>query len=189
MKFEVTTLKRRPELADQVDRLAGEAWPTFMLHADTPYRDSLFDTFAGFQILFCDSADTLIALGHTIPFVWAGTLEEPATHDRRGDGESHRRAPRTPCANGTLGPGRTRVVGAPGARGEFEGSTGHALACSRTRYELPCRARAPHLQEPLSTHPRRGGATPGKTRAGAPSADENSKVPSLWTTTYKPRDW
>ena len=82
MKFEVTTLKRRPEHADQVDRLAGEAWPTFMLHADTPYWDSLFDTFAGFQILFCDSTDTLIALGHTIPFVWDGTLEDlPPTID------------------------------------------------------------------------------------------------------------
>ena len=47
-----------------------------MLHADTPHWGSLFDTFAGFQILFCDSADTLIALGHTIPFVWDGTPED-----------------------------------------------------------------------------------------------------------------
>ena len=53
-----------------------------MLHADTPYWDSLFDTFAGFQILFCDPADTLIALGHTIPFVWDGTLKDlPPTID------------------------------------------------------------------------------------------------------------
>jgi GNAT superfamily N-acetyltransferase len=98
MKFEVTTLKRRPELADQVDRLAGEAWPTFMLHADTPYWDSLFDTFAGFQILFCDSADTLIALGHTIPFVWDGTFEDlPPTIDevmeKAIDAHRERRAP------------------------------------------------------------------------------------------------
>jgi GNAT superfamily N-acetyltransferase len=82
MKLEVATLKRRPELAEQVERLAGDAWPTFMLHADTPYWDSLFDTFAGFQILFCDPADTLIALGHTIPFVWNDTLENlPPTID------------------------------------------------------------------------------------------------------------
>jgi GNAT superfamily N-acetyltransferase len=82
MKFEVATLKRRPELAEQVERPAGDAWPTFMLHADTPYWDSLFDTFAGFQILFCNPADTLIALGHTIPIVWDGTLEDlPPTID------------------------------------------------------------------------------------------------------------
>jgi len=82
MTLEVAILKRRPDLAEQVERLAGDAWPTFMLHADTPYWDSLFDTFAGFQILFCDPADTLIALGHTIPFVWDGTLEDlPPTID------------------------------------------------------------------------------------------------------------
>jgi GNAT superfamily N-acetyltransferase len=98
MKLEVATLKRRPELAEQVERLAGDAWPTFMLHADTPYWDSLFDTFAGFQILFCDPADTLIALGHTIPFVWDGTLEDlPPTIDevmeRAIDAHRERRAP------------------------------------------------------------------------------------------------
>jgi hypothetical protein len=32
MTLEVTTLKRRPELAEQVDRLAGETWPT--VHQD-----------------------------------------------------------------------------------------------------------------------------------------------------------
>ena len=69
-----------------------------MLHADTPYWDSLFDTFAGFQILFCDPADTLIALGHTIPIVWDGTLEDlPPTIDelmeRAIDAHRERRAP------------------------------------------------------------------------------------------------
>jgi GNAT superfamily N-acetyltransferase len=98
MTFEVTTLKRRPELAEQVDRLAGEAWPTFMLHADTPYWESLFDTFASFQILFCDTADALIALGHTIPFVWDGSLENlPRTIDevmeKAVDANRERRAP------------------------------------------------------------------------------------------------
>src|SRR5829696_7436494 len=98
MTFQVATLKRRPEIAEQVDRLAGEAWPTFMLHADTPYWNSLFDTFAGFQILFCDPANTLIALGHTIPFVWDGTLEDlPPTVDevmvRAMDDHRERRTP------------------------------------------------------------------------------------------------
>ena len=47
-----------------------------MLHADTPYWNSLFDTFAGFQILFCYPAGTVVAFGHTIPFVWDGTPED-----------------------------------------------------------------------------------------------------------------
>src|SRR5919199_2882583 len=80
--FEVVTLEQRPDLEEQVDRLAREAWPPFMLHAGTPYWGSLFDTFAGFQILLCDPTNTLIALGHTIPFVWDGTAEDlPPTID------------------------------------------------------------------------------------------------------------
>ena len=69
-----------------------------MLHADTPHWGSLFDTFAGFQILFLDPIDTLIALGHTIPFVWDGTLEDlPPTIDevmeRAVDAHRERSAP------------------------------------------------------------------------------------------------
>ena len=69
-----------------------------MLHADTPYWDSLFDTCAGFQIVFCGTANALIALGHTIPFVWDGSLENlPATIDevmeRTIDANCERRAP------------------------------------------------------------------------------------------------
>ncbi len=74
--FDIVTLKERPELKGQVDRLAGEAWPTFMLHADTLYWDRLFDDFARFQVFFLDATGTLAALGHTIPFTWDGTLED-----------------------------------------------------------------------------------------------------------------
>ena len=76
MTFRAVTLEQRPDLEEQVNRLAGEAWPAFMLQADTPYWSSLFDAFAEFQILFCDPSGALIALGHAIPFVWDGTLED-----------------------------------------------------------------------------------------------------------------
>ena len=53
-----------------------------MLHADTHHWGSLFDTFADFQLPLCDPTGTLIALGHTIPFVWDGTAEDlPPTID------------------------------------------------------------------------------------------------------------
>jgi hypothetical protein len=52
-----------------------------MLHADTLYWGSLFDTFADFQVLLCDPGDTLIALGYTISFVWNGTAEDLSTID------------------------------------------------------------------------------------------------------------
>ncbi len=69
-----------------------------MLHADTSYWSSLFDAFADFQILFCDPDGILIALGHTIPFTWAGTIEDlPPTinevMERAVDAYRNRRAP------------------------------------------------------------------------------------------------
>jgi hypothetical protein len=72
MTFETCTLKDRPEVHDQVGQLAREGWPTFLLHSDITHWDTLFDEFAGLQILLCEPADSVVAVGHTIPFVWDG---------------------------------------------------------------------------------------------------------------------
>ncbi len=72
MALESFTLEERPELEEQVGRLSQEGWPTFLLHTDVTHWDTLFDDFADLQILFCEPADTLVAVGHTIPFVWDG---------------------------------------------------------------------------------------------------------------------
>jgi hypothetical protein len=77
--FEVTTLERKPELAEQVGRLAEEGWPTFLLHGDTKHWDRLFDDFAEYQILFLEPSGSLIAVGHTVPFVWDGTPQDLPT--------------------------------------------------------------------------------------------------------------
>jgi len=74
--FEVTTLKRRPDLADEFERMSHSAWPPFLLHADTLYWGSLFDEFAGFQIAFLDPEGAVIATGHTVPFIWDGTEDD-----------------------------------------------------------------------------------------------------------------
>ena len=80
MSFEVVTLKQRPDLKEQAERMNGEGWPTFLLHGDITHWESLFDEFAEYQILFCEPAGTLIALGHTIPFFWDGTVDDlPST--------------------------------------------------------------------------------------------------------------
>ena len=76
MPFEVTSLDRRPDLEERVHRLAGEGWPPFLLHGDVTHWDKLFDDFAGYQILFRDPAGEVISLGHTIPFVWDGTIAD-----------------------------------------------------------------------------------------------------------------
>lgn len=78
--FEASTLKQRPDLAEQVHRLNGASWPTFLLHGDVTHWGSLFDEFSNYQILFCEPADAVIAVGHTIPFVWDGTPDDlPST--------------------------------------------------------------------------------------------------------------
>jgi hypothetical protein len=60
-----------------VGRLAVEGWPTFLLHGDITYWDTLFDEFAELQILLCVPANTVVAVGHTIPFVWDAVPDYP----------------------------------------------------------------------------------------------------------------
>ncbi len=82
MSFEIVTLKQRPDLEEQLVRLDQEAWPRFIEGAPWLYWDSLFDTFADFQVLLCDPSDVLVAFGHAVPFVWDGSAEDlPPTLD------------------------------------------------------------------------------------------------------------
>ena len=76
MPFEVTSLEQRPDLAARFGLMSEGAWPPFLLHADTLYWDSLFDEFTAFQIALLDPDGAVIAIGHTVPFVWDGTAED-----------------------------------------------------------------------------------------------------------------
>lgn len=75
VSYEVTNLDQKPRLEDQLGRLSKEAWPEFLRHASLNNWESLFSTFANFQVLLCDADDKVISVGHTIPFVWDGTVE------------------------------------------------------------------------------------------------------------------
>jgi hypothetical protein len=82
MSYKRYTLKQRPELEPQIDVLSKCAWPVFLLHGNSNHWDSLFLTFADFQILLCDPSDKVIAIGHTVPLVWDGTPDDlPETID------------------------------------------------------------------------------------------------------------
>jgi GNAT superfamily N-acetyltransferase len=72
------TLAQRPDLADHVRRLGPEVWPEFLQHDAVcgRYWRSLYSAFARFQVLLCDAADVVIAVGHTIPVRWDGTLAD-----------------------------------------------------------------------------------------------------------------
>jgi len=78
----IYSLADRPELAPQIEALSAQCWPEFLLHGNIHHWDLLFDLFAPYQLLFCEPADTVIAVGHTVPLVWAHTRADlPATMD------------------------------------------------------------------------------------------------------------
>ena len=100
MLYETVTLSQKPSLAGQIDRLSDEAWAEFLTHAGTRHWRSLFTTFADFQVLLCASDNKVIAVGHTVPFIWDGTLEDlPETMneimDRAVDAFENNRKPNT----------------------------------------------------------------------------------------------
>jgi len=75
--FKTFTLRERPELEDELERLAQEGWPRFMLQSDElglgRYWPKLFSDFADWQFVVCDSFDRVVGCGHSVPFVWDGT--------------------------------------------------------------------------------------------------------------------
>jgi GNAT superfamily N-acetyltransferase len=72
------TLEQRPDLADHVRRLSAEVWSEFLQHSAVCNRHwrRLYRTFARFQVVLYEPADTVIAAGHTIPLVWDGTKSD-----------------------------------------------------------------------------------------------------------------
>ena len=75
--FKTFTLRERPELEDEFERLSREAWPRFMRERDElgvgRYWPKLFGDFADWQFFVCDSFDRVVGGGHSVPFVWDGT--------------------------------------------------------------------------------------------------------------------
>ena len=107
MSYEIARLSQKPYLAEQIDRLSDEAWAKFLPHAKTRHWGSLFSIFADFQVLFCAPGDKVIAVGHTIPFVWDGTVNDlPSTMneimDRAMDAYQNRQQPTTLSATAAM---------------------------------------------------------------------------------------
>jgi hypothetical protein len=74
--YVITTLAQRPELVDEADGLHDDAWDAFMQGAPWNHWERLFDDFDAWQVLLVDSEKGVIGLGHTVPFVWDGTMED-----------------------------------------------------------------------------------------------------------------
>lgn len=75
--FKTFTLRERPELEGEFERLATEGWPVFLRQRDAlglgAHWPALFGEFADWQVLVCDSFDRVVAAGHGVPLTWDGT--------------------------------------------------------------------------------------------------------------------
>ncbi|MBP6874713.1 MAG: hypothetical protein KBD56_01430 [Candidatus Eisenbacteria bacterium] len=73
MVHSVYTLAEKPGLRNQIDQLSGQAWPRFLLHGNVKKWHLLFEIFAPYQLIWCDAAGNLLAVGHSVPLVWDGS--------------------------------------------------------------------------------------------------------------------
>ena len=123
--FKTFTLRDRPELEDEFERLSKEGWPRFMRERDElglgHYWPRLFDEFADWQFAVCDSFDRVVACGHSVPFVWDGTAADlpdsmVAIMERAVRGRAEQRRPMALSALSALvdvkhrGQGLSRVI-------------------------------------------------------------------------------
>jgi GNAT superfamily N-acetyltransferase len=80
--YRIVTLGQEPELADEMDALHEDAWDAVLNGAPWDNWESLFDTFADFQLILRDPDGIVVGLGHTVPFAWDGTTADlPPTLD------------------------------------------------------------------------------------------------------------
>lgn len=96
----VHSFAQKPELRDRIDLLSMESWPRFLHSGNVHHWHLLFDMFSEYQLLFLDAQDGLAAVGHTVPFIWDGSIQDlPRTIEEiliRGmDAIENRRKPNT----------------------------------------------------------------------------------------------
>ena len=103
MTYAVHTFAQKPELRCRIDQLNAQSWPQFLLHGNVHHWHLLFEVFAQYQLLLCGPADELIAVGHTVPLVWRGSVSDlPTTIEdvilRAEHAYRNRQTPNTFCA-------------------------------------------------------------------------------------------
>src|SRR5690242_18128311 len=88
MPFKTFTLRERPDLEDEFERLSHAAWPRFLRQRDElgygQYWPLLFNTWADWQLLIVDELGPTIAGTHAVPLVWNGVdvlARAKADHD------------------------------------------------------------------------------------------------------------
>jgi hypothetical protein len=83
MPFKTFTLRERPELEDEFERLAEASWPRFLRQHDSlgygQYWPLLYTTWADWQLLLVDEMGPVIAATHAVPLCWKNTVEDLPT--------------------------------------------------------------------------------------------------------------
>src|SRR5262249_20628032 len=120
MPFKTFTLRERPDLEDEFERLSDASWPRFLRQHDAlgygQYWPLLYTTWADWQLVLVDGMGPTIAATHAVPLVWNGTVADLPTSiaeilsRARGAHES-RRAPNTLCALAAMVDPRSRGQG------------------------------------------------------------------------------
>ncbi|HEV8472283.1 MAG TPA: GNAT family N-acetyltransferase [Methylomirabilota bacterium] len=76
--FKVFSLRERPDLEDEFERLAEASWPVFLRQRDElgygQYWPSLYTTWAEWQLVLVDGMGPTIAATHAVPLVWSGDV-------------------------------------------------------------------------------------------------------------------
>lgn len=103
MTYTFHTLKEKPHLRPEINRLSDASWPTFLLHGDITRWSLLFGRFPETQILVLDDEDKIAAVGHTVPIPWDGQLADlpPTMEDvliRAEQAADEQRIPDALCA-------------------------------------------------------------------------------------------
>jgi hypothetical protein len=80
MPFKTFTLRERPDLEDEWERLNEASWPRFLRQKDAlgygEFWPSLFTTWADWQQILVDGMGPTIAATHAVPLVWNGSVED-----------------------------------------------------------------------------------------------------------------
>jgi hypothetical protein len=79
VSFTASPLEENPQFTQEFHQLGLKAWPRFLQHSDTHSWPALYDAFPQYQLLLRDTAGELVGIGHTVPLIWDGTLEDLPT--------------------------------------------------------------------------------------------------------------
>lgn len=74
MKYEISTLTKKPELIDQVAALDNRSWPVFLQNSDVKSWTHFYDELSAYVLVLTQN-EQVIAAGFTVPVIWDGKAD------------------------------------------------------------------------------------------------------------------